>query len=158
MAAILRRLVFLLLDQFSSFSTVDEFLRAASAAKAERLQAVSDSISPHLDDHGTVGLPPALAQTIEGLLEQHGDEVYRQVALFALGKWFELHVGMSEEHFANDNPEFGASAIMDATRISDALHLLAELRSFGGSQSWKEMLNETLSQFILENIEEHFQP
>lgn len=145
------------LDQFSDFSTVGDFLRAAQSAKAERLQAVSESITPHLNEHGTVGVPPALAKTIDGLLEAHGDEAYRQVALFALGKWFELHVGMSEEHFANDDLAFGASAIMDATRISDALHLLAEIKSFGGSQSWKQMLNETLSQFILENIEEDLQ-
>ena len=154
----MRRLGFSLLDQFSDFATVGDFLRAASSAKAERLQAVSNSISPHLDDDGTVGVPPLLMQTIEEHLERYGDETYRQLALFALGKWFELHIGMSEEHFANDDLAHGASSIMDATRISDALHLLAEIKSFGGSQSWKQMLNETLSQFILENIEENFQP
>lgn len=145
------------LDQFSDFSTVGDFLRAAQSAKQDRLQAVSEGIAPHLNEHGTVGVPPRLAQTIDGLLEDYGDEAYRQIALFSLGKWFELHVGMSEEHFANDDVAFGASAIMDATRISDALHLLAEIKSFGGSKSWKEMLNNTLSQFILENIEEDLQ-
>lgn len=136
------------------FSTVDDFLRQAFSAKAEKKQAVSAAIAPHLDSHGTVGLPPEICSAIESLIEDYGDEVYRQVALFSLGKWFELHIAASEQFFFEDKPGPGCSAIMDATRISDALHLLCELHSFSGDAAWKEMLDEKLSQFILESMEE----
>jgi len=43
---------------------------------------------------------------------------------------------------------------MDATRISDSLHLVCEVGSLGGSEDWKEMLEKEISQAILEDIEE----
>jgi len=137
-----------------SFSTVDDFLKRACEAKQGKRQAISAAIGPHLDEHGTVGVPPELAQTIEKMLERHGDETYRQIALFALGKWFELHMGMFTELAELDEPSMACSCLMDATRISDALHLLGDLRSIGGDESWRTMLSETLSLFILEELEE----
>ena len=46
------------------------------------------------------------------------------------------------------------SCLMDATRIADALHLLSEINSIGGDGGWRTMLEETLSQHILEELEE----
>lgn len=135
------------------FSSVNDFLRQAVAAKESKRQAISDSIAPDLQDHGMVGIPPALATTLESMLQRHGDEAYRQVALFCLGKWFELHIGMFEE-LIGEEPSIACSCLMDATRIADSLHLLSEINSIGGDQGWKTMLSETLSQHILEELEE----
>jgi hypothetical protein len=140
----------LALDQFDS---VDQFLRQAIAAKDGKREAISKSISPGLQDHGTVGIPPKLAASIEAMLQKHGDETYRQIALFCLGKWFELHIGMFEE-LIGEEPSMACSCLMDATRIADSLHLLSEINSIGGDGGWKPMLEETLSQHILEEIEE----
>lgn len=136
-----------------NFSTVNDFLRQAVAAKDGKREAIASSISPGLQDHGTVGIPPSLAKTIEAMLQKHGDETYRQVALFCLGKWFELHIGMFEE-LISEEPSMACSCLMDATRIADALHLLSEINSIGGDGGWRTMLEETLSQHILEELEE----
>ena len=68
------------MDQFDS---VDQFLRQAVAAKDGKRQAIASSISPGLQDHGTVGIPPKLAATIEAMLQKHGDETYRQIAVLS---------------------------------------------------------------------------
>lgn len=136
-----------------AFSSVDDFIKKAQAVRSDRKNNIAASISPHLDEHGTVGIPPSLAKTIDQLVFTHGDEAYRQIALFALGKWFETHTSLVEEMFVNDQLMEGCSCLMDATRISDALHLIAELGSFGGDDSWKEMLQETISEAILKKFE-----
>ena len=135
------------------FSSVNDFLRQAVAAKEDKRQAISDSIAPSLQDHGLVGIPPKLANSLESMLERYGDEAYRQVALFCLGKWFELHHGMFEE-LIGEEPGMACSCLMDATRIADALHLLSEINSIGGDGGWRNMLSQTLSQHILEELEE----
>lgn len=136
-----------------SFSSVDDFIKKAQAVRSDRKDNIAASISPHLHEHGTVGIPPFLATTIDQLFFAHGDETYRQIALFALGKWFETHTSLVEEMFANDQLMEGCSSLMDATRISDALHLVSELGSFGGDDSWKQMLQETISEAILKKFE-----
>ena len=134
-----------------AFDSVDQFLRQAVAAKDGKRHAIGASLSPHLQDHGTVGVPPKLAGTIETMLQKHGDEAYRQIALFCLGKWFETNIGMFEE-LIGEEPSMGCSCLMDATRIADALHLLSEINSIGGDGGWRIMLEETLSQHILEEL------
>jgi len=143
-------LIFLPLEDFFS---VDQFIRQAVAAKEGKRQAISDSIAPDLQDHGLVGIPPKLAKSLETMLERYGDEAYRQVALFCLGKWFELHHGMFEE-LIGEEPSMACSCLMDATRVADALHLLSEINSIGGDKGWRDMLAQTLSQHILEELEE----
>lgn len=142
--------IFLSLDDFS---TVNDFLRQAIEAKDSKRQAIGATIAPHLQEQGTVGIPPKLANTLESMLQSYGDETYRQLALFCLGKWFELHIGMFEE-LIGEEPSMACSCLMDSTRIADALHLLSEINSIGGDNGWKKMLGETLSQHILEELEE----
>lgn len=125
-------------------------------AKHGKRLAIAASVNDHLSDPGTVGLPPAIAKIVENLVEEFGDEAYRQLALFSLGKWFEHHIRAIDDLFQSDQVEGGCSALMDATRISDALHLLCELGSFSGDEEWKEMLNSEISQAILEKMEEDF--
>ena len=138
---------------FDQFSTVEDFLKQAVAAKDGKREAIGQAISPGLQYHGTVGIPPKLAATIEAMLKKYGDESYRQIALFCLGKWFELHIGMFEE-LIGEEPSMACSCLMDATRIADSLHLLGEINSIGGDGGWKPMLEQTLSQHILEELEE----
>jgi len=137
-----------------SFSTVNDFLRQAADAKASKKEAIASSISPHLQDPGTVGVPPTLAKTINFFVGNYGDEAYRQIALFALGKWFETHTEAAEDLFGTGQLPEACACLMDATRISDSLHLVCEVGSLGGSEDWKEMLEKEISQAILEDIEE----
>ena len=137
-----------------NFSTAGAFIRDTAAAKQNKRDAISASIAPHLSDHGTVGVPPKLHKAIEYFLEQYGDETYRQVALFCLGKWFESHTEAAEDLFGTGQMPEAVACMMDATRISDSLHLVCEVGSLGGDQDWKIMLEEELSQAILEHIEE----
>ena len=147
------KLSLLIFFPLEDFFSVDQFIRQAVAAKDGKRQAISDSISPGLQDHGLVGIPPKLAKSLETMLERYGDEAYRQVALFCLGKWFELHHGMFQE-LIGEEPSMACSCLMDATRIADALHLLSEINSIGGDKGWRDMLSQTLSQHILEELEE----
>ena len=137
-----------------SFSTVNEFLQQAAAAKAGKREAISSYIGPHLQDPGTVGVPPSLADIFRGYIAKYGDETYRQIALFALGKWFETHIEAADDLFSTGELAEACACLMDATRISDSLHLIAEVGSLGGNEEWKEMLEAEISQAILEHLEE----
>ena len=138
----------------SSFSNVNEFLQQAAAAKAGKRDAISSYIEPHIQDPGTVGIPPSLADTFRSMLAQYGDEAYRQIALFSLGKWFETHIEAADDLFATGQLPEACACLMDATRISDSLHLVSEVGSLGGNEDWKAMLESEISQAILEHIEE----
>jgi len=142
---------FLRLEQFS---TVDDFLRKAEAAKTPKREAIADGLHDHLMDPGTVAVPPALHDVIESYVHRYGDEAYRQIGLYALGKWFAMHTKLVEEFLANDQIHEACACIMDASRISSAMHLLTDLGSFGGDDDWREMVEETMSQAILEDMEE----
>jgi len=142
-------------SEFSAFSTAEAFLREAAAAKQSKRDAISDAIAPHLHDSGTVGVPPALHRTIQELVERYGDAVYRELALYAMGKWFELHCEAAEDLFQTGSFPEGCACLMDSVRISDGMHLVCEVGSLGGDDSWKAMLEQELSQAILETIEEH---
>ncbi len=137
-----------------TFSTAEAFLREAAAAKQSKRDAISASIAPQISDQGTVGIPPVLHEVMDRLLERYGDETYRQLALFCLGKWFEAHTEAAEDLFATGQMPEAVACMMDATRISDSLHLVCEVGSLVGDQDWKIMLEKELSQAILEYIEE----
>ena len=118
-------------DHPFTFSTAEAFLREAAAAKQSKREAISASIAPHISDHGTVGVPPKLHKAIESFLEYYGDETYRQVALYCLGKWFEAHTDAAEDLFSTGQMPEAVACMMDATRISDSLHLICEVGSLG---------------------------
>ena len=141
-----------------TFSTAEAFLREAAAAKQDKREAIAASLSPHLQDQGTVGVPPALHKTINAFVGRYGDAAYRQIALYCLGKWFEAHTEASEDLFQTGCFPEACACLMDATRISDSLHLIAEVGSLGGDDDWNAMLEGELSQAILETIEENHGP
>lgn len=136
------------------FSTVSDFLRRAAEAKEDKREAISSFVASSVDSKGTVALPPHLAETLEGMLEEHGDEAYRQVGLFCIGKWFQLHAEMSQELASYGETEAACRCLMSSTRIADALHLLSEVESVGGDADWRAMLKTEITQHLMEEIEE----
>ena len=82
------------------FSSVDDFLRKAASAKDEKRIAIDDSLAPLMDDPSIVGVPVELLDAIEHLLSAYGDEAFRQIALFCLGRWLSVHADR-----VNDQPK-----------------------------------------------------
>lgn len=127
-----------------SFSSVEDFLRKAKDAKAKQRPEVEERIRDYLDDPHMIGVPPAVADDIMKLMEQYGDEALRQIGLYCLGKWFAVHVGVTEDLVKNEQIPAAMSSSMDASRIGSAIALLETIGSFGGDDGWKAMLHESL--------------
>lgn len=104
----------------------------------------------YLDDPHLVGVSPELAGLFEKCLETYGDEALRQIALFCLGKWFAIHTEVIEQFVATQEIPSIVSASMDAARISDAITLIETVGSFGGDDSWKQMLHRTIVDAVKE--------
>ena len=69
------------------FSSVDDFLRRAVSAKDDKRQKLSDKIGSTLEDEGTYAVPVEIHDAIQNCFLNYGDEVFKQVAMYALGKW-----------------------------------------------------------------------
>lgn len=136
------------------FSTVDDFLRQAAQAKSGRRAAITSNVEASLSEYGAIAVYPKFAELIDALVQAYGDEAYRQIALYCLNKWFESHVVSVDTSFSQEDLAGGCSNLMDATRISDAMHLLTEVHSFSGDEDWKAMVSDKIGQAILEEIEE----
>ena len=72
------------------FSSVDDFLRRAVSAKDDKRQKLSDKIGSTLEDEGTYAVPVEIHDAIQNCFLNYGDEVFKQVAMYALGKWAKL--------------------------------------------------------------------
>jgi hypothetical protein len=138
----------------SAFNSVDEFLKAARAAKKTDKQQIADKLGPLLDDAATVAVPPDLLSSIEALVERYGDEALRSTAIFCLGRWAEVHQEWLEQHILMDNIESALWTMNDTAKLSLLIQNLAELGSFGGDDDWRAMLKRTVGQAVLENLEE----
>jgi hypothetical protein len=139
--------------EFSDLNSVDEFLRRTDAARKSRLNVVENGLRAYMDDPSTIGVTPELGEIIEKLVESHGDEVYRQISIFCLGKWLDVHSEIAHEHFANQTlPELVATT-SDAARLSTALQVMEQVGSFGGDQSWREMLCSKVADTVLADFE-----
>lgn len=138
----------------SIFNSVDEFLKAARAAKKTDKEQIAEKLGPLLDDEATVAVPPDLLFSIDGLLERHGDEALRSIAIFCLGRWAQIHQEWLQQHIEHDNIESALWTMNDTAKLSLLIQNLAELGSFGGDDSWKAMLKRTVGQAVLENLEE----
>jgi hypothetical protein len=134
-----------------SFNSVDDFLRKASEAKSEQRAEANAWAQDFLNDPHTIGVPVEMADTIGALLEKHGDEPLRQIALFCLGKWYGIHTGVIQEMIVMEDTAASIAGAMDAARISGAIQLLESVGSFGGDDSWREMLKES----IVSEVDEH---
>jgi len=136
------------------FSSVGDFLRQVASAKQHQCQAIDEHLEPFMEDPATVGIPPMLATAIETLLEAHGDETYRQIALFCLGKWHKIHCEVLQQHIENDGTSEMLMVMSDLSKLSTVLMLSDQVGSFGGDDSWRKMLRVIVGQSVLETMEE----
>ncbi len=136
------------------FSSVGDFLRQAATAKQDKRRVIDDHLEPFMEDPATVGIPPGLATAIETLLETYGDETYRQIALFCLGKWHQAHCEILQQHIENDGTSEMLMTMGDISKLSTVLMLLEQVGSFGGDDEWRKMLRTIVGQSVLETMEE----
>lgn len=137
-----------------SFESVGDFLNKAASAKRHERQAVQDGLEPYLDDPHVMAVPPALLDTIEALYIQHGDETFKQIALFCTGRWLQVHQDTLEQHVENEGMPEALLTVQDLTKIGIAFSLMQDVGSFGGDDSWRKMIKEAVGQLVLEGIEE----
>ena len=136
------------------FSSVGDFLRKAASAKQDRRQAIDENLAPFLEDPAVAGVPPSLATTFKDLFEQYGDEVYRQIAIFCIGKWHTIHTEILQEHVDNNSVPEALLTMSDLSRLCSALQILEQVGSFSGDEEWRTMLKKLVGQAVLEGIEE----
>lgn len=133
------------------FETVDDFLRKVKEAKSQQLDNdANEWAEDYINDPGVVGVPDELCSTIEHLFEKYGDEAFRQIGMFCLGKWHEVHVNAMEDMLNLEDVRGGIAAATDSTKIATALMTVATVGSFGGDEEWRQMIKQT----IIKNLKE----
>ena len=136
------------------FSSVGDFLRQAASAKQDKRNVIDEGLAPFLEDPATIGVPPSLSEALEALLEEFGDEAYRQAALFCTGRWHRIHTEVLQEHIDNDGMSEALLTMSDLSKLSTVLLLLEQVGSFGGDDQWRKMLRKIVGQSLLEHLEE----
>ena len=136
------------------FSSVNDFLRKAAFAKKEKLKAIEDDLVDFIDDPSVAGVPVELWDNMEKLLHAYGDETFRQIALFALGKWLDIHAELVEDHSENECWDEALHTMNDIGKLSSVMQIIEQIGSFGGDDEWRAMLRSTISHSILEKREE----
>lgn len=137
------------------FSSVGDFLRQAAFAKRDHRKTIDENLAPFLEDPATIGIPPSLSESLETLLEEHGDETYRQIAMFCIGKWHTVHTEILQQHVDNEGMSEALLTMNDLSKLSSVLQMLEQVGSFGGDESWRKMLREIVGQSVLETLEEY---
>jgi len=137
------------------FQSVGYFLRQAASAKQDHRKVIDENLAPFLEDPATIGVPLSLSEKIEELLERHGDETYRQIAIFCIGKWHTVHTEILQQHVDNDGMSEALLTMNDLSKLSSVLQMLEQVGSFGGDETWRKMLRKMVGQSVLETIEEH---
>jgi len=138
----------------SQFSSVEDFLRKAREAKTSQRREVEEMITGHFEDPHLIAVPPELGELFQELTEKYGDEALRQIALFALGKWFSIHTSVVEDLVAQENTHAALSTTMDATRISQCVSIIECVGSFSGGDDWREMVRV----LAIEAVNDSFEP
>ena len=111
------------------FSSVGDFLRQAASAKQDKRKFIDEWLAPFLEDPATIGVPPSLSEALEALLEEYGDEAYRQAALFCTGRWHRIHAEILQEHIDNDGTSEALLTMSDLSKLSTVLMLLEDRKS-----------------------------
>ena len=142
----------------AEFVSVEAFLEAARASKANRLSGIEDRLSPVIDDPYAFSVPPSLLDSIEALVERHGDEALKAIAMFCLGSWHQQHMGMLQQHALHGNNESALWTMGDAAKLGLLMEGLTHLGSFSGDESWKAMLKKEVAQSVAEQLEENNLP
>ena len=142
----------------SPFTSVDAFLKAAQASKASQLSGIEDKLSPVIDDPYAFSVPPELLDTIEAMVEEHGDEALKAIAMFCLGSWHQHHMGMLQQHCLHGNNESALWTMGDSAKLGLLMEGIADLGSFSGDESWKAMLKKSVARTVANHYEEHNLP
>lgn len=136
-----------------NFSSVDDFLRQAKTVKEETIASIDDNLTPYFDDAGLVGVPPVFANSIATLVNQYGDETYRQIILFCMNQWHNYHAHVLRKQINNDCIQEGLSIMDDLSRLTTVLQLLQQTGSFSGDEQWLKMIKTTITHAMLEKLE-----
>ncbi|MAA76990.1 MAG: hypothetical protein CML73_03020 [Rhodobiaceae bacterium] len=126
----------------TSFDTVDDFLRKTREAKQKQRPDIESLVEETFEDPHIIAITPDLGEQILRLTEKYGDETLRQIALFALGKWFAYHTAYVEELVDTDQTREALNATVDATRVGHCITTLETVGSFSGSDEWIAMVKE----------------
>ncbi len=139
-----------------SFSpdSVDGFLKAVRQAKSAKRQAVDAGLSDQLSDPDCIGVPADFSRSVDKLIERYGDEALRSIALWAIGRWTQIHQRILEQRMITGDLQGTALTSSDLARLTTALRSVSEVGSFGGDEDWRAMLKEDLGQAVLETMEE----
>lgn len=136
------------------FSSVDDFLRRAVSAKDDKREKLSDKIGSTLEDEGTYAVPVEIHDAIQDCFLTHGDEVFKQVAMYALGKWAKLHQEVLNEHIKVESTQEALATFADMVTMNHAMQMIVTCESFGGSEDYRAALKKNLSKILLERLEE----
>jgi hypothetical protein len=136
------------------FSSVNDFLKKATSAKSQERQLIDDELDPFLSDPATIGITPELSEDIEALKEKYGDEAFRQIGIFCLGKWLEIHENILQQHIQTETMDAALLTMNDISKLTLAIQTIESIGSFGGDEEWKRMLKDIVGQSLLERLEE----
>jgi len=136
------------------FSSVNDFLKKATSAKSQERQLIDDELDPFLSDPATIGVTPELSEDIEALKEKYGDEAFRQIGIFCLGKWLEIHENILQQHIQTETMDAALLTMNDISKLTLAIQTIESIGSFGGDEEWKRMLKDIVGQSLLERLEE----
>jgi uncharacterized protein YjeT (DUF2065 family) len=136
------------------FSSVNDFLKKATSAKSQDRQLIDDELDPFLSDPATIGITPELSEDIDGLKTKYGDEALRQIGIFCLGKWLEVHEEILQQHIQTETMDAALLTMNDISKLTLAIQTLEGIGSFGGDEDWKRMLKDIVGQTLLERLEE----
>jgi hypothetical protein len=138
-----------------SLGSVGDFLRKVQGAKARQREAIEEHLEPFLDDPSTFAIPPTMADLLEGLFEQFGDEALKQLGMVALGKWAKVHEETLEQHLSHGNQAEALLTMSDLSKMTTALRILSDIGSFGGDDDYRRSMKQQINQAVLERIEEN---
>ncbi len=136
------------------FSSVGDFLKKAVSSKQEERKLIEDEVDPVIDDPSTIGIPLETLEMLDQLEEKYGDEAFRQIGLFCLGRWAQIHQEILSQHVQHESIEEAMATIVDLTILSHSVEQVKEIGSFGGDESWRKMLKKVVAQDVLEEMEE----
>ena len=136
------------------FSSVNDFLKKATSAKNQERKLIDEELDPFLSDPATVGVTPDLSHAIDELKEKYGDEAFKQIGIFCLGKWLEMHEEVLQQHIQMETMDAALLTMNDITLITMTIQTLERVGSFGGDEDWRKMLKSIVGQSLLERLEE----
>lgn len=138
-------------SSFDALNSVDAFLKAARSSKSSQLDAINKELAPMIQSPSTYAIPPDLAESINALAEQYGDEAWKQIMMFCLGHWLETHEEVINE---TDDPDIALWTMADLSTLRHCLSMVDGISAFKGTDQWKEMIQEQVGQAVLEACEE----